>query len=112
MFPINIQDTVFHFSVCLKYVIDPRPADVGLKQPEEFKPLNTVMCHYTHFIIKIPQFSVIFPSYPSSASGFCNRPASQFGLILQFTKVSNKMCFIHLFFERDTEPQASHQKKK
>lgn len=34
MFPINIQDTVFHFSVCLKYVIDPRPADVGLQQPE------------------------------------------------------------------------------
>lgn len=50
------------------------------------------MCHYAHFIIKIPQFSVIFSSYPSSASGFCNRPASQSSLILQFTKVCQTKC--------------------
>lgn len=51
MFPINTEDIVFHFTVCLKYVIDPRPADVGLQLHEQFKTLNTVMCHCAHFII-------------------------------------------------------------
>lgn len=117
MFPINIQDTVLHFTVCLKYVIDPRPADVG--QPEWFKPLNTVMCHDAHFIIKIPPFLVI--SSPSTnlyfVSSFCNRPvdpASLFSLIFQLLQKSVKQNALHSSFlcEHDTEPQESHQKNE